>query len=101
MDDIQAGVKSTALLFGKDTKVWLSGFAAAATGAWLVAGLGANLATPYTLSVLAAASHLAWQIHSTNLDDRKDCMQTFVSNKYIGGLLMAGIVLGKVNSYQL
>ena len=95
-DDVKAGVKSTALLFGKDTKVWLSGFATMATFAWLTAGLGSDLSSPYTLSVLAAATHLAWQIRSVNLDNREDCMMKFISNKHIGAILMAGIVMGRL-----
>ena len=40
-DDVQAGIKSTALLFGSRTKEWLSGFSAANIG--LLCWAGARL----------------------------------------------------------
>lgn len=94
-DDVKAGVKSTALLFGTSTKIYLSSFAFIATGAWLAAGIAADLTLPYTLSVLGASSHLAWQIREVDLDSRGDCMSKFVSNKWVGALIIAGIVMGR------
>ncbi len=38
VDDVTAGVKSTALLFGDRTKLVLSGFAGASTGLLAIAG---------------------------------------------------------------
>ena len=38
-DDVTAGVKSTALLFGEQTRPWLSGFAFAASGLWALSGM--------------------------------------------------------------
>ena len=43
LDDVRAGVKSTALLFGQDTRPWLSVFAAAATGLWATSGAGLRM----------------------------------------------------------
>ena len=37
-DDVQAGIKSTALLFGSRTTEWLSGFSAANVGLLYLAG---------------------------------------------------------------
>ena len=77
MDDVKAGIKSTALRFGKDTPRWLALFGAAATGSFYAAGTAAGLAggpLPYYEGGLAmAAGQLAWQVASTNLDDRADC----------------------------
>ncbi len=38
IDDVMAGVKSTALLFGEQTRPWLSGFALGASGLWGLSG---------------------------------------------------------------
>ena len=46
LDDVRAGVKSTALLFGQHTRPWLSGFAAAATGLWATSGAGLRMTLP-------------------------------------------------------
>lgn len=37
-DDVTAGVKSTALYMGEQTRPWLTGFAAAATSLWGLSG---------------------------------------------------------------
>ena len=38
LDDVHAGVKSTALLFGDSTRIWLSGFAAMSVAGLTLAG---------------------------------------------------------------
>uniref|UniRef100_A0A182NGH2 4-hydroxybenzoate polyprenyltransferase n=1 Tax=Anopheles dirus TaxID=7168 RepID=A0A182NGH2_9DIPT len=67
VDDLIIGIKSTALRFGDNTKLWLIGFTAAMLG---------NL------------------IHSLNIHNPKDCATKFISNHQVGFLLFLGIVLG-------
>ena len=95
-DDVKVGVKSTALHFGKDTKKYLSAFAMAGSGALCASGAYVGLDFPFYLGVASAASHLAWQIGTVNLDDREDCAAKFRSNSTYGALVFAGIVAGKV-----
>ena len=42
-DDFKAGVKSTAVTFGDNTKYWLSGFGAACINCLALAGYNAHL----------------------------------------------------------
>ena len=51
---------------------------------------------PFYTGVAAAGSHMLWQVHSADFDSRSDCMNKFVSNKWLGGLLFSGIVLDKI-----
>lgn len=51
---------------------------------------------PYYIGVAAAGSHMLWQVHSTDYNSRSDCMDKFVSNKWLGGLLFSGIVVDKL-----
>lgn len=95
-DDVTAGVKSTALLFGSRTKAWLSGFAAAHVACLLAAGSNAGCAWPHYLGVAAAAAHLAWQIRSVDLENGADCSAKFVSNQTYGGIVTAGILLDRL-----
>lgn len=95
-DDLQVGVKSTALRFGGDTKTWLTGFAIAQILLTAIAFNAASLAWPAYLLLLPAAGHLAWQISSVDLDDPKDCLAKFKSNRNLGLLLFVGIMLGKL-----
>ena len=95
-DDSLIGVKSTALKLGKDTKAWLLAFDAAMLVLLVAAGALAGLSWIYFLSLLGVALHLRWQVAEVDLDDPKDCLVKFRSNRFIGWILLAGIVLGRL-----
>ncbi|SPO24635.1 related to COQ2 -para-hydroxybenzoate--polyprenyltransferase [Ustilago trichophora] len=138
-DDVHAGVKSTALLFGEKTRPVLSAFSAGTIGLFAysaskaippaigaaptaadvlaparASAVGDLVFSPSTLDSLAstspmldalahhhpffcvalvgAASHLAWQIRTVNLDDRSDCWRKFCSNTTFGWIVVSGLV---------
>lgn len=95
-DDMLIGVKSTALKLGRDTKAWLRGFDAAMLVMLVAAGAQAGMSWIYYLAVLGVALHLTWQLAEVDLDDPKDCLAKFRSNRFIGWILLAGIVLGRL-----
>lgn len=95
-DDVDAGVRSTALLFGDDTKRYLTGFGGASAVGLCAAGAAAGLGWPFYAGVGAAATHLAWQVATVDLDDREDCAAKFKSNSVYGGIVFASIVAGKL-----
>ncbi|MEZ5832141.1 MAG: 4-hydroxybenzoate octaprenyltransferase [Dongiaceae bacterium] len=95
-DDALVGVKSTALKLGRDTKKWLLGFDAAMLVLLVAAGAAAGMAWAYYVGVLAVAAHLKWQEADVDLDNPKDCRAKFYSNRIIGWVLLAGIVLGRL-----
>ena len=94
-DDVRVGIKSTALLFGGDTKAWLLAFSALSSIGFMGAGAAAGCAWPYYVGAAAASAHLVWQVASVNLDDGRDCSAKFVSNKWVGAMLFAGAVAGQ------
>ena len=95
-DDAMIGVKSTALLFGEMTKLWLTMFYGtmiallAVSGAWAEAGIG------YWLGLLVVAGHLIWQIVTVDIDDPDNCLARFQSNRVTGLLIIAAILLGLI-----
>lgn len=96
-DDALVGVKSTALRFGEHSKVWLTSFALAFAALLLYAGkYGANYDLqqqwPYYVSVAASLLHLLQQVHLVDYNSPKQCLNKFVSNKWIGVMLLAGIL---------
>ncbi|HET6619622.1 MAG TPA: 4-hydroxybenzoate octaprenyltransferase [Dongiaceae bacterium] len=95
-DDTLIGVKSTALKLGKDTKAWLLGFDAAMLMLLVIAGANAGIGWIYYLAVLVVAAHLKWQQANVDLDNPQDCLAKFRSNRVIGWILLAGIVLGRL-----
>lgn len=94
-DDVKVGVKSTALRFGDNTKLWLTGFGTASMGLLTLSGLSADLGWQYYASLVAASGHLGWQIGTADLSSRTDCSKKFVSNKWFGAIIFSGVVLGR------
>ena len=91
VDDVLAGVKSTALLFAEQTKPMLTllgaGFVASLAWTGYAAGCSAGY---FVLSVAGTAAHLGWQIRNVDLDVRSSCWRMFRSNKWLGGLIASG-----------
>jgi 4-hydroxybenzoate polyprenyltransferase len=95
-DDALIGVKSTARFLGEHTRPWLFGFAAIMVALLMIAVSAAHLAWPAKLGVMGVAAHLAWQAFTVNFDDPKDCDAKFYSNRIVGWILLAGLILGKL-----
>jgi 4-hydroxybenzoate polyprenyltransferase len=47
---------------------------------------------------LLAATHLCWQSVRVNIDDPKDCLAKFKSNREFGFLIFIGIIAGRLAS---
>ncbi|CAH2065314.1 unnamed protein product [Thlaspi arvense] len=94
-DDVKVGVKSTALRFGDNTKLWLAGFGTASMGFLALSGLSADLGWQYYASLVAASGQLGWQIGTADLSSGADCSRKFVSNKWFGAIIFSGVVLGR------
>ena len=103
-DDLQVGVRSTALRLGAATRPWLFVFHALAlvciaTSAML-AGVGAGAGSWLLLvALLLAAAHAIWQAGTVDLDDPVDCLAKFKSNRDLGLLVLIGLVLARGGSW--
>ncbi|XP_052448015.1 4-hydroxybenzoate polyprenyltransferase, mitochondrial [Carassius gibelio] len=95
-DDLKVGVKSTALRFQENTKLWLSGFTGAMLSGLVLAGANADQTLPYYCAVSAVAIHLAHQIYAVDINRPEDCWKKFASNRNLGLLLFLGIVTGNL-----
>jgi 4-hydroxybenzoate polyprenyltransferase len=42
------------------------------------------------------AGHLAWQASRVDINNSKDCLDKFKSNRWIGWLVVAGVLAGRV-----
>lgn len=93
-DDRWVGVKSTALLFGDNAKLCLTGFAAVTVANLIAVGINTSQTWPYYLGLMAATSHLTWQVATVDLSEPKDCLSKFKSNRWLGILLWMSIVTG-------
>ena len=94
-DDALIGVKSTARLFGSNTKVWLRGFMAGTVVLMALAVILSALPASAVLSLLVAVmgvwgfgAHMAWSMRRLDVDDPASCLAVFRSTRD-GGLIAA------------
>ncbi|MEL3890580.1 4-hydroxybenzoate octaprenyltransferase [Ferrovibrio sp. MS7] len=93
-DDALIGVKSTARLFGQQSRQWIAGFFALA---WLGIGLCGALAgmgIGFWLCLAALAGHMAWQVLTLQPDDPADCLIKFRANRDAGLIVFLGFLIG-------
>lgn len=92
-EDIKAGAKSTAILFGDADLPILGILMATFLLAMLFVGQRASLGWPYWLSLLAATGLFGWQLWRIRGHDRAACLWAFRNNNWLGMALWIGIVL--------
>jgi 4-hydroxybenzoate polyprenyltransferase len=90
-DDELAGMKSTALTFGRTTKPWLSLFYAFAWSAMVIAGLLAGAGLVFFVAMAIAGAQLAWQVATLDIDDADNCLAQFRSNRDFGIIVFAAL----------
>jgi 4-hydroxybenzoate polyprenyltransferase len=92
-DDALLDLKSTALLFGERTPMIVGGFYAGAWLLWLAAVdvAGAGWVTIAALGVVGV--QMAWQVATLDIAQPDNCLKRFQSNRYVGWLFFAGLVL--------
>lgn len=95
-DDLLLGIKSTAIKFDKDTKIWLSSFGLTMIGSLITSGVMNQQTLPYYAAVALVGTHLASQIATLNIDNPADCASKFISNAQVGFILFCGILLGNL-----
>ena len=95
-DDLLIGIKSTALLFGENTRPMLAGFYSGAVVLIGIAGLIAGGRLIFVLGLIAFAAHLAWQVVRLDINDSAHCLKLFKSNHDAGLILFGAMLLEAV-----
>jgi 4-hydroxybenzoate polyprenyltransferase len=93
-DDAIVGVRSTARLFGENTKIWLTGLYGFALMFFAIAFAAAEAPMPALAGLVAAGAHMARQIYVLDIDNPAQCLRLFHSNKVVGWLIFLGLVAG-------
>jgi 4-hydroxybenzoate polyprenyltransferase len=83
-DDALVGIKSTALRFGPQTKLWIAGFFTATTVGIAEAGATIGVGNVFYAGLGIGALHLAWQLATLDIDDPDRCLRLFRSNRDYG-----------------
>ncbi|WP_243042028.1 4-hydroxybenzoate octaprenyltransferase [Dyella sedimenti] len=92
-DDLKAGAKSTAILFGDADLPILGLLMATFLLAMLFVGQRAALGWPYWLGLLVAAGLFGWQLWRIRDRQPAACLWAFRNNNWLGMALWIGIVL--------
>jgi 4-hydroxybenzoate polyprenyltransferase len=93
-DDAIVGVRSTARLFGDNTKYWLVGLYGGALVFFALAYAAAEAPMPALAGLVAAGAHMARQIAVLDIDDPDQCLRLFKSNSVVGWLIFLGLIGG-------
>jgi 4-hydroxybenzoate polyprenyltransferase len=91
-DDLQIGVKSTAILFGDADRLIIGCLQGLALLCLLLAGARFSLGPYYYAGLAVAAGCFAWQLWSTRERDPQSCFAAFLHNHWAGLAIFLGIV---------
>ncbi|MDP2228167.1 MAG: 4-hydroxybenzoate octaprenyltransferase, partial [Moraxellaceae bacterium] len=93
-DDIEAGIKSTAILFGDmDLPIIASLQTLFLFALWML-GARLELAWPWQAGLAAAALLFAWQFKHCEKREPAACLDAFRHNHFVGAVLFAGLFFG-------
>ncbi|MBK8284357.1 MAG: 4-hydroxybenzoate octaprenyltransferase [Ahniella sp.] len=90
-DDIKAGARSTAILFGDLDLIAIGIIHGTFLLCMLLVGQRLNLEWPYGLGLLAAIGVIAWQHWLIRNRDREQCFRAFRQSHWVGAALFAGM----------
>ena len=97
-DDILVGIKSTALLFGEKSRLWVSLFYVLTIVFLAFAGWaeGDGMGRGYFWGLLVAAAFAAVQLTLWKPDDPENCWKRFKANREFGLIVLAAMIAGKM-----
>jgi 4-hydroxybenzoate polyprenyltransferase len=90
-DDIRAGAKSTAILFGDVDLVAVGLLHGTFLLTMVFVGQRLDLGWPYWLALVTAAGLCAGQLWRARRRDRESCFRAFLDNQWVGLVVFAGL----------
>ena len=91
--DVKIGIKSTAILFGKKTKLCLCMLYLLMILNLVSTGIVFQLTSSFYLITTVIFLHLIWQIYTLEINDPKNCLSRFKSNRWVGLAMLTAIIL--------
>jgi 4-hydroxybenzoate polyprenyltransferase len=90
-DDIRAGAKSTAILFGDVDLIAVGLLQGTFLLTMVFVGQRLDLGWPYWLALVTAAGLCAGQLWRARRRDRESCFRAFLDNQWVGLVVFAGL----------
>ena len=97
-DDVEIGVKSSAILFGDADRFFVGASQLAVLAVLVLAGRQVGLGTTYNVAVALSALLFVYQQHLIRHREPAACFKAFLNNNWVGALVFAGIVVNYVLS---
>jgi 4-hydroxybenzoate polyprenyltransferase len=91
-DDLSIGVKSTAILFGNNTKYWVASFYLLMTLSLCIFGMISSQKLLFFLFLFTVFTHQFLQITKLDIKSPKVCLALFKSNQYLGLLICLALL---------
>ena len=92
-DDVQIGIKSTAILFGRHDRTIIAILQIATLGLLVFVGVEFGRGWIYCAGLTAAAGYFYNQYRTTQQRDRQACFAAFLNNHRVGMVVFMGIAL--------
>ncbi len=92
-DDLRAGAKSTAILFGELDLLALGVLYAGFLVTMLLLGVQAGLGFTFLVALAVAAGFIGWQFAIARDRRPENCFRAFLANQWVGLVLFLGIAL--------
>ncbi|WP_070962934.1 4-hydroxybenzoate octaprenyltransferase [Vibrio sonorensis] len=92
-DDLKVGVKSTAILFGRNDKLIIGLLQFVTLAMFIGLGQWYQLGAAFYWSVLVAAALFVFQQHLIRHRERPNCFQAFLNNNYVGMAITLGLFI--------
>lgn len=89
-DDIKAGARSTAILFGELDLIAIGILQGSALVTLALIGQRSELGWPYYLGLGLAAALMSWQLWIARERERDACFAAFLNNNWVGAAVFAG-----------
>ena len=93
-DDLNIGIKSTAILFGNNTKQWIIIFYSSMVLCLILFGLLHDQNIYYFILLIFVSAHLFSQIKRLNIENKDECLSIFKSNQYLGLMVALTLFIG-------
>ena len=92
-DDLNIGIKSTAILFGEKTKYWVTVFYSFMLLSLFSFGVFNQTNFLFFIGLFFIAMHLYYQIKKLDINNSKGCLKIFKSNQQVGILVVLAILI--------
>ncbi|MCW8335429.1 4-hydroxybenzoate octaprenyltransferase [Vibrio sp. SCSIO 43135] len=92
-DDLEIGIKSTAILFGRRDKMIIGALQLATLALLILLGCWYQLGSSYYWSLLVVGALFVYQQILIKHRERDDCFKAFLNNNYVGMSITLGLLV--------